>query len=166
MIKDHIEVVNNQYANDAFATNVVSYNSGKSNYIPTTTSILDTPQEITESWVDCGTIVQMYESNGSYNHVNFLIDLDINDSQNVRFRCISNIPENPTVDYKFVIYNVKANVVEINEEYAELAVDADQQIVLEYQTYGLPSVQLQVQAGTVGATAGIVNSVYSVKLWK
>ena len=162
MAKDSLEVVNN----DRFATNVVTYNSGKSSYIPTTESILSSPQTITDSWVDCGTIVEMYDVEGSYNCVNFLIDLDINNSTDVRFRCISNIPQNPTVDYTFLIYNVKAGVIEVSMEYAELASDIDQQIVLEYQTHGLPTAQLQVQTGTVGVTAGIINSVYSVKLWK
>ena len=162
MIKDSLEVV----TGDRLATNVVTYDSGRSNYIPTPESILSSPQTITDTWVDCGTIVEMYDTEGSSNCVNFLIDLDINNSTDVRFRCISNIPQNPTIDYTFLIYNVKADVISVSLEYAELASDIDQQIVLEYQTHGLPTAQLQVQAGTVGATAGIVNSVYSVKLWK
>jgi hypothetical protein len=157
LFKDSLEVVNN----DRLATNVVTYNAGKSNYVSEPTSILSVEQAITASWVDVGTIV----SADGNNTVNFLIELDINDSLNVRFRCVSNIVGSAN-DYLFSIYNMKASVVGINPEYAELEQDIDQNIILEYQTSGMPYLQLQVQAGTVGISPGIVKSLYSVKLWK
>ena len=161
-IKNSLEVVQNR----AFATNVVTYGSGKSNYVAEPVELLDTPQDVTDGWVDCGLILNTCVETGSSNNLAYLIDLDINDSTDIRFRIIGNWNATTSLDYVFSIYDIKSTVVSVSPEYAELSSDTDQSIVLEFQTSGIPYIQLQVQAGTVGATPCSINSVYVVGTWK
>ena len=161
-IKNSLEVIKGS----AFATNVVTYGAGKSSYVAEPVELLSASQDVTGSWVDCGDIYHTCNVGGSSNNLVYLIDLDINDSTDVRFRVVGNIIETPTVDYVFSIYDITANKVNIDDEFVELTNDTDQSVILEFQTAGIPYIQLQVQAGTVGATPCSVKSVYVVGTWK
>ena len=161
-LKNSLEVVQNR----AFATNVVTYGSGKSNYIAEPTELLSVAQDVTTNWEDCGLILNTCVETGSSNNLAYLIDLDINDSEDVRFRIIGNWNATTSLDYVFSIYDIKSTMVSVSPEYAELSLDADQSIVLEFQTSGIPYIQLQVQAGTVGVNPCSVNSVHVVGTWK
>lgn len=162
VLKNSLEVVQNR----AFATNVVTYGSGKANYIAEPVALLEESQDVTNEWVDCGLVVNTCSESGSSNNLAFLIDLDINDSTDVRFRIIGNWNDTTSLDYVFSIYDIKANVVNISPEYAELTSDTDQSIVLEFQTAGIPYIQLQVKTGTVGVLPCSINSIYVVGTWK
>jgi hypothetical protein len=117
---------------------------------------LSVAQNVTSSWVDVGSIIDM----GDFDYLNAFISLTINDSLDVRFRGVVQIEENPSVDYNFLIEIVSTDKVLVSPEYAELARDEDSNVVLEFRADGVRYIQLQVQAGTVGATPATVDNIF------
>ena len=97
---------------------------------------------------------------GDFDYLNAFISLTINDSLDVRFRGVVQIEENPSVDYNFLIEIVGNSKVTVAPEYAELANDEDCNVVLEFRADGVRYIQLQVQAGTVGATPATVDNIF------
>lgn len=117
--------------------------------------LISEPQDLTADWVNLGPIIEM----ANWSRMAPYIDLDINDSLNVRVRAIVKRGRNDAKAYNLPIRNVSASDVKLEDEYLEFNVDADQKMVLEVETKGLvPFIQLQVMAGTVGATAGQILS--------
>lgn len=86
------------------------------------------------------------------------LNIDINDSQNVRVRAVGKLSKNAANEYNLPIKTTSSSQVTIQDEFMEFNDDADQKVLLEIVTNGLiPFVQLQVEAGTVGASAGQID---------
>ena len=63
VLKNSLEVVQNR----AFATNVITYGSGKANYIAEPVALLEESQDVTNEWVDCGLVVNTCSKSDSSN---------------------------------------------------------------------------------------------------
>ena len=95
----------------------------------------------------------------SYTRLGLWLNVDINNSTNVRFRAVGKREKGDTSDYPLIITTTTASDIKVEDEYFELSVDADQLLIAEILTNNLvPYVQIQVQTGTVGATAGQIDA--------
>ena len=116
------------------------------------------PQDITGSWADVGSYIDVKD----YSEITFAITVDINSSENVRFRCVSTLENSGTpTEYVSTIATVSASNIAIEDEFIELTDDADQSFLVTFKPK-TPYIKLQVQAGTVGATAGQVDAVKTI----
>jgi hypothetical protein len=114
----------------------------------------DTPQAFTASWVDIGPEIDM---NG-YSKLGIFATLDINDSTNARIRALAKLDSGGTKEYNLQIKTTAAAAITIENQYYEWNVDADCETYLEVETNGLiPFIQLQIEAGAVGASAGQID---------
>jgi hypothetical protein len=119
--------------------------------------ILASAQAVTSAWADLGTIVDMED----YDEVIVYAEISINDSEDIRFRAVAQIEESPSTDFTFITETITGDKILGNPEYIELAKDQDDNIVLKIATHGIRYIQLQVQAGTVGATAGDIDKLFT-----
>lgn len=118
-------------------------------------SLIAAAQNVTAAWVDLGPEIVVTP----YTRILLWINLDINDSTNVRIRALGKLYENATLEYNFPIRTVSSAVVTVDDEFIEFDVDADQQMILEVETNGLvPILQFQVQAGVAGAAPGQIDN--------
>jgi hypothetical protein len=114
----------------------------------------DTPQDFTLGWVDLGPEIDMY----GYSKLAAWLTLDINNSTNARIRALAKLDSGGTKEYNLQIKTTGASAISIENEYYEWNVDADAKTFLEIETNGLiPFVQLQIQAGALGATPGQID---------
>lgn len=127
-------------------------------------SVKTTAQNVTDSWVDLGVEIVAF----GYNKIGLWLDIDINDSNNIQIRALAkNSNINTTNEYALPIQTVGTSDVKVEKEYFEFNVDEDAKYLLEIDTGGhATEVQIQVKAGTVGGTAGQIESVYATKLWR
>jgi len=117
--------------------------------------LITTAQTLTTSWVNLGSEQDMSQ----HTRCAVWLNVDINDSNNVRVRAIPKLAKNATLEYNLPIRTVGASDVKVEREYYEFNVDADQQVLLEVQTKGLvPYVQFQAQVGTAGATPAQIDN--------
>lgn len=116
------------------------------------------PQALTDVWVDLG--VEQFVAGARW--VALWAELDINDSQNARVRVLAkHAPAAESDEYVVPIRTISAAVVAVEDEFFEFNVDADQEMVLSWQLdSAVHTVQFQVQAGTVGAAAGQIDSAF------
>jgi len=134
----------------------------RGNSYSSVSSILASAQALSSSWTDLGTVIDMED----FSYVNVYVELTINNSTDVQFRSVVNIDENPTVDYQFVIENIETTKINVAKEYIELLVNEDSNIILEFKADGARYLQIQARAGTVGATAGTIDSLYTQRSMK
>lgn len=121
-------------------------------------TIITAPQTVTGSWADLGGELDMT----SWRRIGLWIDLDINDSNNVRIRALVKIAKNGALEYVPVIKTISATDIGIIGGYYEFTSDSNQQAYFELETNGLiPVIQWQVMAGTAGASPAIINSAYA-----
>lgn len=115
---------------------------------------------VTTSWQNLGEVIDMT----GYTQLNIYATIDINSSNNIRIRAIGK--RTPTIgEYPFMIETISSVDIKVDAEYIEFNTDADQSGILRIETQGVPYIQLQYQAGTVGATPGQIDSVYINKIW-
>lgn len=120
-------------------------------------NIIGAPQNLTAAWVDLGGEIDTRYSQ----RIGMWITLDINGSANARIRLLAKHTSGGSEEYVLPIRNVSASDVKVEPEYIEWNNDADVLMVLASDLDGLiPYVQLQVQAGTVGAPAGQIDAAY------
>lgn len=118
-------------------------------------TIITSPQTVTGSWADLGSEIDM----SSWRRTGIWLDLDINDSNNVRVRALAKLTKNGALEYVPVIKTISATDIGIVGGYYEFTSDTDQQAYFELETNGLiPVIQWQVMAGTAGATPAIIKS--------
>jgi hypothetical protein len=116
--------------------------------------LITAPQDFTASWVDLGIEFSIF----GYNYVQLWLALDINDSLDLRFRLLEKHESGGVEEYVPAIETYGTSDVKFEPGYHELNVDADVLIPLVFKLSGLaPYGQVQIQAGTVGATAGQVD---------
>jgi len=88
------------------------------------------------------------------------IVIDINDSVNVRLQVLSKHTSAGTDEYKDALYTEGSSAIKVEPDYLEFNVDGDDKYKLVYRLNGADYVQLRVMAGTVGASAGQIDSCY------
>ena len=125
------------------------------------TTLISAAQNLTNAWADLGGEI---ETTG-VNEIGVFLEVDINDSANVRARALCKTALAATNEFTLPIKTVGASAVSVEAEYMELNVDADQKILLPFALSRLvPVVQIQIMAGTVGTTAGQIDSaVYTLE---
>lgn len=110
-----------------------------------------TAQDLTTSWVDYGPelIVDGHKS------ISVWLNIDINDTRNVRIRALAKHVSDGADEYNLPIITVSKAAVMVNPEYYEFDNDVDHKTVVSFDFHEIiPFVQFQIQAGTVGVTAG------------
>lgn len=128
-------------------------------------ALIDAAQTITDAFVDCGSEV----NTRGFRHVKFYATIDINNGANVRFRVLGKHTYEGTEEYK--LNDTKVKVLANNtytaaaaSMYFEIDDDADQLVVISVDTDNtIDSLQLQVSAGTVGATACQIDALYCLR---
>ena len=117
-------------------------------------NIITSPQTITDSWTDLGLQIQTID----YSFFSTYLDIDINDSKNVQFR-FRGIYDTGGADFIIPLKTIKKDKVLLDDVYYEVNSDADQKIILQTDMdQNIKFIKLQVKVGTVGATAGIINT--------
>jgi len=118
-------------------------------------ALITVVQDVTAAWVDLGGEVDVK----GFNRIAVWLNVDINDSLDIRIRALAKHTSAHADEFNLPIRTVSASDVKVEDEYFEFNVDADQFVVLAVELGNvIPLVQFQVQAGTVGATAGQIDS--------
>ena len=121
------------------------------------TAIKETAQNLTTSWVDIGSEIDV----SRYRYLRLWVNLDINDSNNARIRVLHKRAAAGTDEYNEVIQTASASDYKIEDHYFEFNADADQKAAIDIDLKNLAKViQVQVQCSVVGASAGQIDSIY------
>lgn len=154
MIKDSLTITDK--GNLTKISNIVK--TKLNNFTPIE-SIITASQEVTSAWVDIGTLIEM----GDFDSINAFISIDINDSQNVRFKVNGLIDDAPTKEYEFVSKTISSGITLVEGNYFELNKDADIDFVISFDVLGCQYAQIQVQAGTVGSSPCLITDLFIQK---
>ena len=119
----------------------------------------ETVQNLTAAWVNLGPEI----GTDGHNAIVLWLDIDINDTTNVRFRILAKHTSGGD-EYVLPIKTETASVVNIADEYFEFVTDVDAKRVIGIALARIiPFIQVQIQAGAVGATPGqILDSKYTL----
>jgi hypothetical protein len=121
------------------------------------TQLIAAAQNVTTGWVDLGSEIETFRAQ----NLGVWLTVDINLATDVRVRALAKHTSAGTEEYLLPIRTVSATAVNVAGEYIEFSTDADQLMLLSWELDGLiPFVQLQLQAGTAGATAGQIDAAY------
>ena len=108
-------------------------------------------QNFTANWVDLGSEIDCR----GYSKVGIFLKVTANNSLGMRFRLVGLQATGGTDLFPLPIKVTSSTSVTVNPEYVELASNTDQNIVFSWETENLiPYAKIQIEAGTVGATAG------------
>lgn len=125
-------------------------------------TLLAAAQDFTAAWADCGPEIPT----AGATHLGIWLNLDVNDSLDMRIKALAKHTTAGTDEYEIIIRTLSATDIKVEPGYIEFNTDADQKVILSIPLDGVvPFVQLQIQAGTAGATPGQVDSLYSTKAW-
>ncbi len=118
-----------------------------------------TAQSFTASWVDYGSEI----GTDDFNTIALWLNIDINNTQDARLRILAKHTGGGD-EYVLPIKVETATVVNIEDEYYELVTDEDEKRVISFTLDKVvPFVQVQIQAGTVGVSAGqVLDSKYTL----
>jgi len=120
-------------------------------------ALISAAQNLTGTWADLGEVIDVRDVDS----LGLWLDLDINDSENARFRILALSSETDSSPYSLPIRAVGFSDVKLEEEYFEFNVDQDQKMLVEIEVSDLIQyIKVQVKAGTVGASAGQIDSAY------
>lgn len=121
-------------------------------------TLVSAAQTISSTWLDLGSEMGVEDAQ----NVALYASVTISDSQNVRFRALGK-HRAATTEYVMTILTVSASDVKAEDRYVELNDDADQNVAVVWELDRVfPLVQFQVSAGTVGTTAGQIETAYAV----
>ncbi len=110
-------------------------------------------QNFTTSWVDYGSEI----GTDDHSTIALWLNIDINDTQDARLRILAKHTSSGADEYVLPIKVETATVVNVEDEYYEFIVDEDAKRIISFTLDRvIPFVQVQIQAGTVGASAGQV----------
>ena len=131
--------------------------------IPSVQTILSVAQNVTASWADLGSEINVE----GYSHIGLWLKVDINQAVNMRIRALAKLENNATDEYTIPIKTIGAADIKITNTYYEFDADADQNVLLEIEVGNYPKyIQLQIQAETAGATPGQIDSAIVTKVWR
>jgi hypothetical protein len=117
--------------------------------------LISSAQNLTAVWADLGSELAVAGAKS----LGLWMNLDINDSSDVRVRLLAKHTGAGTEEHVLPIKVVSASSIALEDEYFEFTDDADQSMILFWDLEGLvPYVQFQVIAGTLGAGAGQVDT--------
>jgi len=125
-------------------------------------TITGPPQDFTANWADLGGEINC----SGYNTLRLFLTLDINDSENCRVRALVKHESAGAEEYNLPILTTAASDVKVESHYYEFNVDADSLFCLEWDVAGIPYVQFQISAGTVGATEGQIDAAKYTLSWR
>lgn len=138
-----------------------SVNPDRLAYDSAPTSLISAAQDFTGSWADLGSEIAVE----GYNVLGVYLVLDANDSLDMRLRVLAKHTSSGTDEYSFIEGTGTANEFDVG--YYEFATNADQKVFIPIPIDNcVPYVQLQIQTGTVGSTAGQVDSAHVIRGWK
>ena len=113
--------------------------------------LLSAAQTLTGAWADLGDVIDTRD----IKKVAVWLDLDVNDSQNVRVRFVGKKTNASTEVFVLPIKTIGVSDVKVEDEYFELNEDVDQKVMIDSQVGDLtPFIQIQVMAGVPGASPG------------
>ena len=129
--------------------------------------ILDTNQTLTNTFTDIGAVIGPSSIAGStgdnlimFSFLTVAVELDINDSEDFQIKALIVDAEDPTKEFDFPINTVKKNIVQVEPLVQEFNLDIDANQTFSWDLDNtVDAIQLQVRAGTVGATAGVITSI-------
>ncbi len=122
-------------------------------------TLKSTAQDFTASWVDYGDEI----GTDGFDSLGLWLNININDTKDARFRALAKHTRGG--DTHLLPINVETpSVVNVGDEYSEIINDVDARRVVSFTLDKIiPFVQIQIQAGTVGAPVGqILNSKYTL----
>lgn len=118
--------------------------------------LISSAQLFTNSWVAVGEAIHVLESD----LITFWLKMTANNSLNMQFKIVL-MMEVAGDEYSVPIYSTDPSKVRYRPQYYELDMDGvDTNIVERWDVSEAQFVKLYIKAGTVGATAGQVESVY------
>lgn len=119
-------------------------------------TLLDSPQTVTANWVDIGSEIEI----DGINDIGFWIKVTINDSNNIDFRYLALHALGDSDEYEIMVETISAGVEAEDPVVHELNRDIDQKVFFHFPINGeIPVLQMQVKAGTVGATGATIDEV-------
>ena len=118
-------------------------------------TILSSAQTMTGSWVDVGSPLEVVNSTS----VMYFIAQTVNDSLTIKYRVLG-LLNIGGAEKEMPIYTSGASSVAVaGAEYSYTVDEANPPILIVYPERHLGYLQLQVEVGTVGSTAGTVDEV-------
>jgi hypothetical protein len=141
------------------AIRVAPMYSDRSFRVTSPVALIVAAQNVTPAWADLGPEIAV----DGYTQIGLWLNLDINDAQNIRVRClVKNTTGAGANKYCLPITSVDTSGppfnLKVQCEYIEFDVDADQLMILNFSLYNwIPYVQFQVMAEVAGATPGQVD---------
>ena len=131
-------------------------------YTPYTT-ILASPQNLTTSWANIGAVLPC----GGYNTLGLWLTITANNSTGIQFRMQGLLASEASEKYSGTIGTINGSLVNIDDLYYELSNNESMLIVIEIPIHNIiPYAQLQVQATSVGSTAGRIDLAHVTYGWK
>lgn len=126
-------------------------------------TVTSAAQAFTTSWADLGSEIQLF----GYNKLAVYVKLDINNTNNPRIRLLAKLDKDGADEYQMVDKTSNAGDVLVEAHYFEWNVDADGNFCIVFDLEGatIPYGQLQIQCGTVGATAGEIDACEVAKVF-
>lgn len=125
-------------------------------------ALIAAAQNFTAAWVDLGGEIPT----AGVTHLGLWLNLDVNDSLNMRIRALRKHTIAHADEFPGQVRVLSSSDIKTQPEYIEIDTDADQCYLVSFPLDGVvPFVQIQIMAGTVGGTAGQVDSAYTTKSW-
>lgn len=129
---------------------------------PTPTAIISSAQDLTVSWAALGS----QQTSGGFSSAGLYLDVDINDSENVRIRALVRHTTGGAT-FLLPIKTVASNNVKVEPEYIEFNVDSDQKMLISWDLDRvIPFIEFQVQVSAVNTTAAQIDSANLILRWK
>lgn len=117
-------------------------------------ALISAAQDFTNAWAQLGTTEIDCRK---FNNIGAFLKITANNSLGMRFRIMGRHTTGSSDLFPMPCKVVTGTSVIVSPEYIELATNASQNMVLEFNTDNIiPYAIIQIQAGTVGATAGQV----------
>lgn len=121
-------------------------------------SLISSAQTFSTTWIDLGPELLVAPAS----EIGLWLNVTISDTQNARVRALAKHTGAGADEYVLPILTESASAINVQDEYVELDDDADQKMILFWPTKRvLVYVQFQISAGTVGTTAGQIESAYA-----
>lgn len=125
-------------------------------------ALIAAAQNFTAAWADLGGEIPT----AGCTHLGVWLNLDVNDSINMRVRALLKHTMAHADEFPGQVRVLSASDIKTQPAYIEVDTDADQMLLVSVPLDGhVPYVQIQIMAGTAGATPGQVDSAYTTKSW-
>lgn len=113
--------------------------------------LIESAQTLTAGFVSLGSEV----NSRNYRIATLFLDIDINDSEDVTVQPLSS---GESSDFSFPLKTSGTGKILVDALTYEINTDADQKIAISMDVSGIREMSFQVKAGTLGSSAGIINT--------